>query len=90
MASSAKTPEQKRKEAEKLAREKEKAAAAKAQAEVADLFKPVIQQKVPFGVDPKSILCQYFKAGQCEKGEFGMEDERRGADWSRQKVQVQP
>lgn len=70
MANSAKTPEQKRKEQEKLQREKEKAAAEKAKAEVANLFKPVIQQKVPFGVDPKSVLCQYFKAGQCEKGEL--------------------
>ena len=25
-------------------------------------------QKVPFGVDPKTILCQYFKNGACTKG----------------------
>jgi hypothetical protein len=38
--------------------------------ELAEIFKPVIvaQQKVPFGVDPKTILCQYFKAGACTKG----------------------
>ncbi|TIC68979.1 kinase-like protein [Wallemia mellicola] len=25
-------------------------------------------QRIPFGVDPKTIVCQYFKAGFCEKG----------------------
>ncbi|KZP00543.1 hypothetical protein CALVIDRAFT_279475 [Calocera viscosa TUFC12733] len=35
----------------------------------ADLFKPVqVAQKVPFGVDPKTVLCIYFKTGHCEKG----------------------
>jgi hypothetical protein len=62
------TPEQKRKEAEKLQKEKEKAAAEAARKEVAELFKPVQIQKVPFGVDPKTILCQFFKKGNCEKG----------------------
>lgn len=34
-----------------------------------DLFKiAVTQPKVPVGVDPKSILCEFFKAGQCTKG----------------------
>jgi hypothetical protein len=33
------------------------------------LFKVAISQpKVPVGVDPKSILCEFFKAGQCQKG----------------------
>ncbi|KAJ3340175.1 hypothetical protein HDU93_007264 [Gonapodya sp. JEL0774] len=36
--------------------------------EMAELFKPVQTQKVPFGVDPKTVLCQFFKAGHCEKG----------------------
>ena len=63
-----KTPEEKRKEAEKEARAKEKAAAENAKKEAADLFKPVQVQKVPFGVDPKTVLCQFFKAGTCEKG----------------------
>lgn len=60
---------------EVLAKEKEKDAKAKAKAEEekrkkeeAELFKPVQVQKVPFGVDPKTVLCQYFKAGYCEKG----------------------
>ena len=67
-AASAKTPEQKRKEAEKAQREKEKAASEAAKRETADLFKPVQVQKVPFGVDPKTVLCQFFKQGNCEKG----------------------
>jgi hypothetical protein len=66
--SSGGTPEEKKKQAEKLQKEKEKAAAAQAAKEVADLFKPVQIQKVPFGVDPKTILCQFFKKGNCEKG----------------------
>ena len=51
----------------KAARKKEEEAARKA--ELALLYQPVLQaQKVPVGVDPKSILCQYFKAGTCQKG----------------------
>jgi hypothetical protein len=67
-AASNKTPEQKRKEAEKAAREKEKLAAEKAKAEAAELFKPVQVQKAPLGVDPKTVLCVFFKQGNCEKG----------------------
>lgn len=25
-------------------------------------------QKVPFGVDPKTVLCQFYKQGHCDKG----------------------
>lgn len=25
-------------------------------------------QKVPFGVDPKTVLCAFYKAGTCTKG----------------------
>ncbi|EON61317.1 hypothetical protein W97_00530 [Coniosporium apollinis CBS 100218] len=67
-AASAKTPEQKKKEAEKEQREKEKAAAEQARKETADLFKPIQVQKVPFGVDPKTVVCQFYKKGNCEKG----------------------
>lgn len=67
-AKSNKSPEEKRKEAEKEQRAKEKAAAEQAKAEAAELFKPVQVQKVPFGVDPKTVLCQFFKQGHCEKG----------------------
>ena len=58
-----------------LEKEKEKALRAKAKAEEekrakeeAALFKPVQVQKVPFGVDPKTVLCAFYKAGTCEKG----------------------
>ncbi|KAI9253550.1 hypothetical protein BY458DRAFT_535816 [Sporodiniella umbellata] len=37
--------------------------------EFAELFSPVqTPQKVPFGTDPKTVLCMYFKQGHCEKG----------------------
>lgn len=49
----------KKKEEEEKAKEKE----------LNDLFKNAISQpKVPVGVDPKSILCEFYKAGQCAKG----------------------
>ncbi|SLM35190.1 ccch finger dna binding protein [Lasallia pustulata] len=67
-AASAKTPEQKRKDAEKAQKEREKAASEAAKRETAELFKPVQAQKVPFGVDPKTVLCIFFKQGNCEKG----------------------
>nr|KAJ3418383.1 hypothetical protein HK105_008384 [Polyrhizophydium stewartii] len=52
----------KEQEARKKAEEQKKA-------ELAELFKPTIaQQKVPFGVDPKTVLCAHFKAGSCAKG----------------------
>lgn len=60
---------------EALAKEKEKELRAKAKLEEekrkkeeAALFKPVQTQKVPFGVDPKTILCVFYKAGGCDKG----------------------
>ncbi|KIJ96528.1 hypothetical protein K443DRAFT_682250 [Laccaria amethystina LaAM-08-1] len=60
---------------EALEKEKEKALRAKAKAdeekrakEEAALLKPVQTQKVPFGVDPKTVLCAFYKAGNCEKG----------------------
>ena len=62
------TPEEKKRAAEKAQREKEKAAAEEAKKEAMELFKPVQVQKVPFGVDPKTVLCQYYKKGHCEKG----------------------
>jgi hypothetical protein len=39
--------------------------------ELAQLMAPtdIIQPKVPFGVDPKTVLCAFFKAGRCQKGE---------------------
>ena len=67
-AASGGTPDEKRKAAEKAQKEKEKKAAEEAKKEMAELFKPVQVQKVPFGVDPKTVLCQFFKKGNCEKG----------------------
>ncbi|KAJ5893672.1 Translation machinery-associated protein 46 [Penicillium taxi] len=58
----------KKKEAERVKREAEKKAAEDAKRETADLFKPVQVQKVPFGVDPKTVLCVFHKKGGCEKG----------------------
>lgn len=63
------TPDEKRKAAEKAAREKEKKAAEDAKRETELLLaKPVQIQKVPFGVDPKTVVCIFFKKGNCEKG----------------------
>lgn len=67
-AAQAKTPDQKRKDAEKAQREKDKAASEQAKRETAELFKPVQVQKVPFGVDPKTVVCTFYKQGNCEKG----------------------
>lgn len=57
----------KKKEAEAKRKAEEKKAAEQAKKDAAALF-GVQQQKVPFGVDPKSILCEFFKAGLCTKG----------------------
>ncbi|CAG7855298.1 Zinc finger CCCH domain-containing protein 15 homolog [Serendipita indica DSM 11827] len=68
-ARAGKTPAALAKEKEKELRAKEKAAEEKRKKEEAELFKPVqAVQKVPFGVDPKTVLCAYFKAGTCDKG----------------------
>lgn len=57
-------------EAEAKAKADKKAAEEAKKAELAALFKPAVQQqKVPFGVDPKTVLCVYFKSGQCLKGD---------------------
>ncbi|KAK4190027.1 hypothetical protein QBC35DRAFT_461579 [Podospora australis] len=66
---SAGSAEQKKKDAEKAQREREKKAAEDAKRE-ADLLlnKPAQIQKVPFGVDPKTVVCIFFKKGNCEKG----------------------
>ena len=62
-----KTPDAKRKEAEKARREADKKAAEDAKKESMELFKPVQVQKVPFGVDPKTVICVFYKQGHCEK-----------------------
>ncbi|CAH7685743.1 mRNA export protein 33 [Phakopsora pachyrhizi] len=56
------------KEKAKLDKEKEREQERKRKTELNDIFKPVqVAQKVPFGTDPKTVLCQYFKAGTCDK-----------------------
>lgn len=57
----------KKKEADAKRRAEEKKAAEEAKREAAQMF-GIQQQKVPFGVDPKSILCEFFKKGLCNKG----------------------
>ncbi|EER33344.1 hypothetical protein CTRG_02162 [Candida tropicalis MYA-3404] len=57
----------KKKEAEAKRKAEEKKAQEEAKREAAALF-GIQQQKVPFGVDPKSILCEFFKNGVCTKG----------------------
>eukprot|EP00123_Amoebidium_parasiticum_P006413 comp17361_c0_seq1/m.16648 comp17361_c0_seq1/g.16648 ORF comp17361_c0_seq1/g.16648 comp17361_c0_seq1/m.16648 type:complete len:354 (-) comp17361_c0_seq1:12-1073(-) len=55
------------KTAEDIKREKEQKR--KEQEELAKLFKPVQEkQKMQEGVDPKSVLCAFFKQGLCTKG----------------------
>ncbi|KAK2071791.1 hypothetical protein P8C59_006186 [Phyllachora maydis] len=61
--------EEKRKAAEKAAREREKKAAEDAKREAEALLnRPAQIQKVPFGVDPKTVFCIFYKKGNCEKG----------------------
>ncbi|KAJ8713696.1 hypothetical protein PYW07_014066 [Mythimna separata] len=50
-------------------KKKEKEAKLKEQKELAALFKPVQTQKVEKGTDPKSVVCAFFKQGQCTKGD---------------------
>ncbi|TGZ72826.1 hypothetical protein CRM22_001852 [Opisthorchis felineus] len=52
---------------EKLARKEEKM---REKTELNELFKPVAElQKCAKGVNPKSVLCAFFKQGQCLKGD---------------------
>lgn len=62
-----KSPAQLAKERERELREKEKLEMEKrAKADAALLAQPV--QKIPPGVDPKTVYCVYHKAGFCQKG----------------------
>jgi len=49
-------------------RQKKIEADRKAAEELRTLFKPVLQT-IPKGVDPKSVVCMYFKQGTCQKGD---------------------
>lgn len=57
----------KKKEADAKKKAEEKKASEEAKRETAALF-GIQQQKVPFGVDPKTVLCEFFKKGVCTKG----------------------
>lgn len=59
------------KEAEKEAREKAKLIDLERKRQEAALFRPtgLVQPKLAFGQDPKSVMCVFFKNGLCEKGE---------------------
>lgn len=50
-------------------KKQEKEKKLKEQKEMNLLFKPVSTQKVEKGIDPKSVLCAFFKQGQCTKGD---------------------
>mmetsp|Transcript_36324 Transcript_36324/g.50454 ORF Transcript_36324/g.50454 Transcript_36324/m.50454 type:complete len:384 (-) Transcript_36324:139-1290(-) len=53
----------------KAKKEKEAAKAAAAEAELNTLFAVAIKQpKLAAGVDPKSVLCEFFRQGKCQKG----------------------
>jgi hypothetical protein len=62
---------QARREQERLKAAKEAMKIAKEQAEMekAALFRTAVAKTVvPHGVDPKSVLCEFFKAGKCVRG----------------------
>nr|CAG4644250.1 EOG090X0C5B [Lepidurus arcticus] len=61
------TPVARKLEEQKRIDKELKEAEAKKQKEINELFRPV--QKVEKGVDPKSILCAFFKTGNCGKGD---------------------
>lgn len=57
---------------EALAKQKQKEEEKRLKAEAEKKLKaegpPIVQPRVPFGVDPKSITCNFWKAGRCDKG----------------------
>ncbi|KAK4478611.1 hypothetical protein RD792_014100 [Penstemon davidsonii] len=56
-------------DASKLSAQKKKDEEKAREKELSELFKIAVKQpKVPPGVDPKSIVCEHFKVGQCAKG----------------------
>lgn len=50
-------------------RKEEKEKKLKDQRELAAIFKPIQNQKVEKGTDPKSVVCAFFKQGTCTKGD---------------------
>lgn len=50
-------------------KKEEKEKKLKEQKELAAIFRPVQTQKIEPGTDPKSVVCVFFKQGQCTKGD---------------------
>ncbi|WWC66888.1 uncharacterized protein I206_100795 [Kwoniella pini CBS 10737] len=67
-ANAGKSKADKAKDAEKQKKDEAKAVALAKKKMEAELFGHAQIQKVPFGTDPKTVLCVYFKNGHCEKG----------------------
>lgn len=55
--------------APKATKKDEKEQKLKEAKEMAVLFRPVQAQKVELGTDPKSVVCAFFKQGNCGKGD---------------------
>lgn len=55
--------------APKTTKKDEKEQKLKEAKEMAVLFRPVQAQKVELGTDPKSVVCAFFKQGNCGKGD---------------------
>lgn len=72
------TPEEKKKQADKAAKERELREQEKARKDTAELFKPTQVQRIAFGVDPKTVVCVFFKKGNCDKGMWAAHTGREG------------
>jgi len=63
-------PQSKRDEERKLQAKRQKEEEKERLRLEAQLFKPTVAQtKVPIGIDPKSVVCEFFKKGLCTKGD---------------------
>ncbi|KAF8069653.1 zinc finger CCCH domain-containing protein 11 [Scenedesmus sp. PABB004] len=63
------TKDKRAQEAAEKAKRDKKEAEERRKKELAELFATTIKQpKVPAGVDPKSVVCEFFRHGQCTKG----------------------
>jgi len=63
-------PRAKKLEQQRLDEKKRKEEEKRKKAEIDALFKEaIVQPKLGKGVDPKSVLCQFFKQGKCQKGD---------------------
>eukprot|EP00775_Hariotina_reticulata_P008380 gene8380-8564_t len=78
----------------KLQEQAEKAKKARKK-ELNELFAAAIKQpKVPAGVDPKSVVCEFFRHGQCTKGfkckfshDLGVERKTGMEDWDQETLE---